>query len=1226
MSKFEGRCGQWNRSGSWLRNEFSKFSSAWDHQRRYPVYSFGINRISNQLVNFRPTIALAAIVLLTLSTLCFAQTFSASIAGSVKDPAGAVVNGAKVQLQNVNTHDTRDFTTDSDGLYKFDNLLPGTYEITAQAPGFSTYVQTNMLLRANTAASVNISLQLGSTEQKIEVTGEALLLDTQSANNSVTLDSHLIEGLPNNTRNPLNFVFALAGTTEAQGGMTSRSGSFDQNGSMFGLNGGRSGNEEILIDGAPSQAVDWGGLMVSPINDSVQEQQVVQNEFDAQYERAGAGVVTLITKSGSNSFHGEVYDFLRNSALDANTWSNNRNGSPKGEFHRNQFGANFGGPLLKRYNLYFFGAYEGLRQPETDSSGLLTVPTAAERQGDFSQTFNYDGTPSIIYNPFTTRLVTDAQGNQTYTRDAFPGNKIPSNLFNSVGQKILSLYPMPNRPAEGANQINNYYAQGKGTTANDKFDWRIDWDQSATNRLFVRMSDRVRQNNTPACFFCNGADQSANNDDNGFQVVVNDTYTPSPTWVIDSYIAVSRWHESQTSIGYGKADASTIGLSTSDFQAPILPLISTDFYTGLGSTYSSYNRYVRDSDTAQVNFTKELSSHTLKFGANYSVGLINNIQNVPGSFSFSTGLTSCDPNPAGGACLAQNASTTLSGNSIATMLLGVGSGSSLINMNPAMSLHTYGAYLQDQWRVNQRLTVTAGLRYENQRPATERYNRLAYFNENVVNPISAAVAPLLGRQVMGGFQFANGSNRFAWPAENLNFAPRLGVAFKITDKLVARAGAGIFYAPASAMISYDSPGQFLGFNSTTNYTGTIGGQGYIPQGSISDPFPNGLTQPVGSSQGLNTYVGLGAGQVWPKAPHPTGYSEQWSFDLQYQLGSHSVIEAGYTGVRGRKLMYGNPDLNADQLSGQYLALGSQLDQQVPNPFNGIITDPSSGINGPTVAYNQLLRPFPQYTNLQWNRSLPGAHSEFNALNVKYTHAFNNGLSLISTYQWSKALDNGSEDFIGWATGNAWRDSNNTNLDYSVSAHDVPQSFATAFVYQLPYGKGKHWGTSAPFLVSQVLGNWELSSTVRFASGMPLSKVVWDYFGNPLSKYGFPGPEIPNLVGNPKPASQTTTQWINGAAYTEASPYSLGNAPQHDTHLREGANKDWDLAVMKNFGSERFKVQFRGEFLNVFNHPIYGGWGYGGSAISTCIDCGDLGTVYGTRNDPRNIQFSLKAMF
>jgi hypothetical protein len=1189
------------------------------HAPRRSRISYGIN----------PAFFFLLMALLSVQ-VAFAQTFSASITGVVMDPNGAAVSDANVRLENSNTHDKREFVSTSDGAYKFDNLLPGTYEITAEAPGFKSYVQTNMILRANTAASLNISLQLGTTQQRVEVTDEAILLDTQTANNSVTLDRHLIEGLPNNTRNPLNFVFSLAGTTEAQGGMTSRSGSFDQNFSMFGLNGGRSGNEEILIDGAPSQAVDWGGLMVSPINDSVQEQQITQNQYDVQYERAGAGVVTLITKSGTNSFHGQVYDFLRNSALDANRWGNNRNGAPKGQFHRNQFGANTGGPLLKRANLYFFAAYEGLRQPETDSSGLLTVPTAAQRKGDFSQTFEADGSPAIIYNPFTTRQVTGPNGNTYYTRDPFPGNQIPSNLFNSVGQKILNLYAQPNRPGQGANQINNYFAQGKGQTENDKFDWRIDWNQSAKNRMFVRMSDRVRQTYTPPCYFCNGADQDANNDNHGFQVVVNDTFTPSPTWVIDSYVAVSRWYEAQTSIGYGVANASDIGLSPSLFQAPLLPLINSELYSTLGSTYSSYNRYVRTSDTVQVNLTKELARHTLKFGANFDLALINNIQEVPGTFNFSTSMTSCDPNPdnATAPCGASNSGSNLTGNSIASMLLGQGTGSTNINMNPAMSLHTYGAYIQDQWRATQRLTITAGLRYENQRPATERYDRLTYFNQNVANPISSQVASLLGRPVNGAFEYAgvNGNGRYAWDPANLNFAPRLGIAYKITDRLVARAGAGLFYAPASAMISFDAPGQFLGYNSTTNYVGTVGGQGYIPQGDVSNPFPNGITQPVGNAQGPLTYVGLGAGQIWPKGPHPTGYSEQWSFDLQYRLGSHSVVEAGYTGVRGRKLMYGNPDLNANQLSGQYLALGSQLEQQVSNPFNGVITDPSSGLSGPTVAYNQLLRPFPEFSFLNWNRSLPGAHSEFNALNLKFTHAFSNGLSLVSTYQWSKALDNGSEDFIGWATGNAWRDSYNTNLDYAVSAHDIPYSFATAFVYQLPYGKGKHWGNNTPFLVNQVLGNWELSSSIRLSSGMPLSKVVWNYYANPLSAYGFPGPEIPNLVGNPKPANQNANNWINGSAYTETAPFTIGNAPQHDTRVREAATKNWDLSVAKNFGSERFKLQFRGEFLNVFNHPIYGGWGYGGANISTCAACGDIGTVYDVRNDPRNIQLSLRASF
>ncbi len=1162
---------------------------------------------------------LMAMAVLLVSQSGVAQTFSASISGVVTDPSGARVSNAAIHLKNMGTNDTRDTVSGDDGIYKFDNLLPGTYEITAEAKGFKSYVQSNMILRANIAATVNVPLEVGATQQQVEVSSEAVLLDTQTATNSVTMDQHLIESLPNSYRNPLNFVFAIAGTTEAQAGLTSRSINLDQYGSAFGLNGGRTGNEQILIDGAPSTAVDWGGLLVAPVNDSVQEQQVSTNIYDAQYEKSAAGVVTLITRSGTNSFHGEAYDYLRNSILDANTWSNDQSGAPKGLFQRNQFGGNLGGPILKRWNLFFFGAYEGLRQPETDSSGQLTVPTAAEKTGDFSHTYNPDGTLDVIYNPFSTTLVTDPEGNTYYTRAPFPGNKIPAQFINPVGQKIANLYPNPNLPSQAVNDLNNYYAQGKGLTQNDKFDWRVDWDQSPTHRIFVRMSDRVRQLDTPACFFCNGADNNANNSDHGFQVVVNDTITPNPHWVIDSYVAVGRWFESQTAIGYG-TDASAIGLSPSLFQAPLLPVVNADLYDTLGSTYSSFNRYVRTSDTALMNLTKEFNRHSVKFGANYDVALMNNIQESPAGFDFSRSMTACDPGPDSGPCQAP-LSSDISGNSIASMLLGVGNGSTSIQMDPAMSLHTYGAYVQDQWRVNDRLTWNFGLRYENQRPATERYNRLAYFDTTAVNPISSQV----GYTVPGEFQYASANNRYAWAPDNANFGPRMGLAYKITDKLVARAGAGIFYAPASAMISYDSPGQFLGYTSTTNWVGTLNSNGYVPSNLVSNPFPGGINQPVGKTQDGLTQVGYGASQIWPKGSHPIGTEYQWSFDLQYQLSNHSVVEAGYTGVRGRKLMYGNPNINADQLPTQDLALGTQLDNLVPNPFYGVI-DPNAPLGGQTVAYNQLLRPFPEYTDLEYTRSLPGARSQYDALNLKYTHAFSNGLSLITTYVWSKALDNGSDDFIGWALGNMWRDSYNTKLDYDISAHDVPQSFATAFVYALPYGHGRTFGGSSPWIVNEVLGGWELSGVVRLASGLPLNPVQYSY--NPLGPYGFPGNGLPDVIGNPKPANQNANDWINPAAFIAPPPYTYGNEPGRMTQLREAATKNLDLSIAKYFGPERFRAQLRGEFLNVFNHPIYGGEFYGGtgSNIGNCIDCGNLGIVYGTRNDPRNIQVSLKVTF
>ncbi len=455
----------------------------------------------------------------------------------------------------------------------------------------------------------------------------------------------------------------------------------------------------------------------------------------------------------------------------------------------------------------------------------------------------------------------------------------------------------------------------------------------------------------------------------------------------------------------------------------------------------------------------------------------------------------------------------------------------------------------------------------------------------------------------------------------MDFAPRLGLAYKITDKLVARAGAGIFYLPPSAMISFDGTGQFYGYSSTTSYIPTTN-NGFTPTNLISNPFPQGIVQPQGSSQGGLTLVGTGDGQIWPKGSHPTPYTEQWSFNLQYQLSPRSVLEVGYIGNKGRKLLYGNPNLDADQLPGQYLSLGSQLDQLVNNPFYGI-ADPSTYLGQqPQIAYNELLRPYPQYTYLQWTRSLPGARSSFNALNVKYNHSFSAGLSLLMTYQWSKALDNGPEDNFGWATGNSWRDSYHTNLDYGISSHDVPQSFVTALVYDLPYGDGKHWGGSAPRVVKEVLGNWQVSTVVRLASGLPIGPVI-ESQNNQLNNYGFPGPTLPNLISsNVTPSNQNPDgNWINPAAFSAPAPYTLGNAPQRLNQLRERAARNVDISVAKNFGTEHYQAWLRGEFINAFNYAQYNNF---------CLDlsgaCGPVGTAYGTENQPRIVQLSLKLSF
>lgn len=1189
----------------------------------------------------RPSLVSAIGILLAI-LMChatLAQTFSASIAGTVTDSSGAVVKDAQLQLINTATSDSRTQVSSGEGTFSFTNLLPGTYKISAIAAGFKEFVRTDMVLPANTAATVDVQLQVGGTEQQVIVSANTVLIDTESATNSVTIDSRLLQALPNNTLQPLNFIFDLAGTTEGQGGMTSRSGFLDQNASMFGLNGGRTGESEILIDGAPSTAIDWGGLMVSPINDSVQEQQVIDNVYDAEYERGGEGVVTLITKGGGSVFHGEVYDFMRNNGLDANRWQNAYLGAPlpKGKFHRNQFGGNIGGPLWRRHNLFFFGGYEALRQPETDSIGPVTMPTQDEVKGDFSHSYLPDGKLDVIYNPLSTRLVTASDGSQYYTRDPFPENKIPSGLIDKVGASIAALYPAPNFDSGSAYDHNNYEKQGAGMTANDKFDIRVDWAQNEKHRLFVRVSDRVRQNNTPACFLCNGGDQGTVTQDHGEQAVINDTITPSPKWLINLYGAYSHWFEGQTVLGFGKS-ASTIGLNPKDFQVNTLPYVTAGPYYALGSLYSNFDRYIRYNSTGIVNVSRQFNLHTLKFGINYDVGMINNREDQPGQFNFSEGMTSCDPGPTSAdPCKAALQSET-SGNAIASMLLGTGAGgSSNISMDPAFSQHSFGMYFQDEWRATGRLTITAGLRYENQRPATERHNRIAQFDPHAVNPLSAA----FGRTLYGAFEYmgVGGRPRDAWADDNTNFGPRLGFAYRFSNKLVARVGAGIFFGPASAMLSFDDGGQSPGYTAQTNWIATNNG-GFTPNNLVSNPFPQGIQQPTGNKLGAMTYVGYGTSQLWPMTSHPTGTLYQWSTDIQYQVNPHSVAEIGYTGVRGRHLLFGNPNFDLDQLPTSELSQGSKLDELVNNPYAAVITDPNSYLSQAQVPYNELLRPFPEYTYLIETRSLPGADSQFDALNAKYSWSFSNGLSSITSYQWSKNMDDGSEALIGWSIGNMWRDANNPKLDYSISTHDVPQSFAEAFLYQLPYGHGRQFGGSTPWALDQIVGGWNVSGAVRLSSGLPFWNPV-NFGWNPLNNYGFPGNALPDVAGNPK-AHRNVNQWINQAAFrgvvygtntplncgspdtNPCNPYSyqFGNEPQRMSTIREAGTRNVDLGIGKQFGMERLRADLRADFLNAFNHPIYGGsWNIEENLYAT-----NFGQVYGTRNDPRNVQVSLKLSF
>jgi hypothetical protein len=1131
------------------------------------------------------------VVVALLSTItgkdAWGQAFTGTITGIVQDPNSAAIPGVDVHIRNEATGDVRNTKSGGDGSFIFSQIPPGKYEISAEMQGFRRSVQTGVELRVNQTLEMNLALQLGEVSQTVEVSAAVSMLDTQSANRAITLDQQTVLDLPVNARNPFALVHANAGVIAVRTGISQATQ--DQNHNRFSMNGGRGQAGLTLIDGVPAAAVDWGGLIASPSVDSVQEVNIARNQFDAQFGKSDGGVVNMITRGGSNDFHGSLFEFLRNNVLDANSWQNNRAGLPRVSFQRNQFGAAVGGPISRSKRVFFFGAYEGLRQgsPGTNTSSL---PTAQQRLGDFSDTRNADGTLSVIYNPFSARPNPNGAG---VVRDPFPDNRIPANLINPIAQKVLALYPQPNAPGDPFTRTRNFNASGKTVTINDRIDGRIDWAKSEAWTLFGRFTKAWQENVAPT-FFGNGADTNFSDVNPRHHVVIGSTYTPSPTWVINAVLGSGRWRENQNSPSIG-LNATALGFDptlVSQFQTETYPEFTLQNYATLNNR--RYLNSARETHNLQLNITNERGSHSLKFGWLSEMARLNSTDFNTPTFAFNRGLTS-------GPVAAQT--SNVSGDAIASLLLGAGaSGSAPISAATATTAMYHGAYFQDSWRFNRRLTLHLGIRWEVQPGRTERYDRSNWFNTEVTNPLSQQV----GVPLKGGLEFASSDNRSAWETTWANFAPRFGLAYKITDKLVFRGGYGIFYPQTGG-------GGRDGFSTSTAWNSTVGGDGITPNlGSLlSNPYPNGLNQPIGSSRGLLTQVGETVNAFF--YDHPLGYVQSFSSDFQYEITSGMVLEVGYTGTQGRKLLFGTGQ-QANQLHPSFLSQGTALDQQVPNPFFGVIQ--SGALAGATVPRHRLLRPHPQFLGVNVSGETPGASSSFNALVARFHWRAGATLNFLSTYQWSKAIDNASE-WQGWEVSDTLRDYYNLEVDRSISAHDIPQSFVNTLVYELPVGKGRKFGSDMHPIANAVIGGWQVSTIVRFSSGLPLGFTA----PNTLTNYGYQV-QRPNVdmnaavVDNPTP-----DRWFNKDAFTQPGQYEIGNAPRWFPNIRFGPTKHADFAILKNFRwGEAMKAQLRGEMFNVTNTPQFG-------RANTTFGSGDFGRVTGTTNvGPRNIQLGLRIQF
>jgi len=1148
-----------------------------------------------------------------------AQAFSASLRGFVYDSTGAVVPAATVTLSSPEKGFTQTLATQPDGTYAFTLLRPGTYNLRVEKSGFQAYVQSGIVLAVGQTAAQDVALELGAVTQEVTVTAGAPMLNTASANVASDVTGRQVVELPLNLRNVFGLVFLNSSVNNAaQWQMVNnpgQQGTADQDMYFLTVGGGRFGTTAVLLDGHWDTGGDWGGFVYVPSVDNTQEFKIQTNSFSVQYGWSTGNVVSTVTKSGTRDFHGSVFEFLRNDNLDANNFFANRAGVSKPEFKRNQFGVTAGGPLYipklyeQRDKTFIFGLYEGLRQG-TPLTFTGTVPTTAMKGGDFSALLGGSiGTDCLgrnvlsgqIYNPFTTRTITAGQADPTtgltatcsgYIRDPIPGNDL-SGMINSVSKNFLQYWPDPLSNA----LTNNYTWAGSAPVGSDEYSIRVDHNISEKSRVFGRWSQKRAFKQLAAEIF--GADNPGGGGivapNNRWDAAFNFSRTFSPTLVMSVNIGVTRWAEGNLAQAY-PFNPSTLGLPAFlDGNSNQFPNINIAGTQGLGpgsiSGGAGYGLFPRTIGSYSVDFTKVRGPHSMTIGF-MGVEALNTGGRLPQTnFTFPTSMTQ-GPDP--------QAADPLTGWGFASFLLGTGSdGSTSISPFGARVKKMYGWYFQDDWKATRKLTLNLGIRYDYQPGPTERHDMAQWFDFTAPNPISDAV----GFTVPGQLVFVgDGKRRNIYEAQKTNFAPRIGLAYQFSDKFALRAGAGIFFTQAWQL---DFP--MDGFSQTTPYVGTV--DGITPANLLSNPFPGGLIFPPGRSLGGLTDVGLSPTAI--EDFRPTPYVEQWMLGLQYAITNNDMIDVTYIGNRGVKLPFSG--LQKNQLPENYMAMGNALLEPVANPFYGYITSSGCGLDGATVPAGQLLRPFPQFCGVNDSQA-PAAFSTYNAAQITFNHRWSHGMQFVVSYTISKYITN-SEGPGEWATNGGWaaqvRSYYDLSAEKSLSASDTPQSLVLNYIYELPVGRGKRFGSNMNRAAEAVLGGWQVSGIATFKSGIPLGIGT---YGNNTNSFG--GGQRPNLVGDPHVSNPTIDRWFNVDAFAQPAPFTFGNVPRYMPNLRAPGYHNWDLAIQKWWRwEEKLRVQFRAEMFNAFNHPNF-------YAPNQFLGDGSFGKVSGTYPS-RDVQFGVK---
>ncbi len=1161
-----------------------------------------------------------ALLMALCPAMLLAQSFTASVRGVVSDASQAAVPKAKVTITSMDRNTSQETVSDDSGRYVLTALLPGRYTLAVEAAGFTRHNRGAFPLQVQQQATIDVELSVGAVATTVEVEAGAPLLNTTIATLGQVVENKYILSLPLAGRAPLALVYLSPGVTPTN---LNPGGGANTN---FVANGTRNSSADVLLDGMSVTNVEQNSgitnLEYQPSVDVVQEFKVQTNFFSSEFGNTGGSIINVITKSGTNDLHGNIYEFHRNSALNANSFFSNRAGRTIPESRRNVFGGTIGGPLWLpglykgRDKTFFFYDFEGSRT-KSAASRNVSVPSLLERAGNFTDTRASNGRMIAIFDPFDTYRVADGRT----LRRAFPGNIVPQSRFNPIAIKALATYPQPTSEGNPFTRTNNYFAQGVNQGRGNQMDAKIDHNIGDKQRIMSRYSVNFGSS-VPAVLWGGIADPFSNGDSSSRtqNFVFDFTRTHSASTLITLRYGVLRQH-AQTIPKSDGFDLVAFGLSPLFLASGLRqhPTFSPEGYQETGQV--GFGRIGRGDDVNSVtgSVNRIFGGHSLKLGAEARLMRLNYLQpGYPqGQFSFNRQTTNEDP----------NRGDSLQGNSIASMLTGWASAGQY-HLDPwsASASQYYGFYSQDDWKITRRLTVNLGLRYDFDLPRTERFNQYSWYDFDAPSPIAgrvpASACPSCGN-LRGQFRFTDENTRSPMDADYNNIQPRVGFAFAFSDKTSIRAGYGIFYTLSRATVKGHLGS---GFQTGSNLEASRDG-GLTQYASLSNPYPNGLNIPPGRSQGAATFLGLGIGTESRDNRNPQ--YQQWNFSIQRAMPASTVVQVNYTGSKGTHLYFGGGVTNQNRLDLSYWSQGRPtLNGLVSNPFFGVVTNPLSRLSSQTVTLNTLLRPYPHSAGGVSGSARNIANSIYHAVQFQVEKRFSHGLAFLSHYTIAKLIDDSSfsDGNVGWLGGvtdvqNPW----NLRLERAVSAMDIPQRLVLTFSYQLPIGKGKWIGNGWGRGLNMALGGWEVNALMTFSSGFPLNS------GSQFREAPLQGPTLwegvqrPNLVGDPRlPGSvkDRLGRYLNEAAFSRPAPDTFGNAPRTLPNYRSPGIRNADMAVFKNvaFTESRY-VQLRLEAFNVTNTPTF-------ATPHMTFGASNFGVVdnYAGSRGPRELQVAVKFYF